>query len=962
MRYQRRAHRSWRRPDRRRRFLTPSKTPSFSAYGVSGVQIWLSGQAGLTGADGDTVATWADQSGWGHDFTISGGQQPIRKLGANGLNSLGVVRFDGGDDRMNGGDLSASFPTAATMFCVAKWRSNDSYMMYRTKANDGWWSFSGTGYFGTFRATRLEATPSGLPTTADVWHLWEITSDSSGYSMWLDRVNKINAASASYDGGNDHVLGHQDGFPYYTPMDIAELVCYDTALGTTNRESVRDQLLTKYALGSVQAGPLAVSAAPAIVVSAPTRNAVTGAVAVSAAASEVVAAASRNAISGALAISATASEVIAAATRKVFAGPVAISAAAAEVVAAASRNAVSGALAITATAAETIAAAARNAVSGALAVSASAVETIAAAVRGAVAGPVSLGNSGELIATQNDQDFETSTGNWSANTGVAIAQSTAQAHGGSASLRLTSNGGVNQNAYYGPAIPITYGKSYKTGAWVYGDGVRQLAIYHFYYTSVGFDGSAGLNLGVLSAGWHYVNFTDAPSDPDWIYARPAFGWTNGDAPNGAVIYVDDVSFREESGALASLTVAGASRGLLAGPVAVSATASEIIAAASRGVTTQLALSAAAAEVVAAASRDARVGALALNAAAAEVIAAATRGVLTSLALSAAGAETVGTPTRDARTSAALTASSLVQIAAASRNAVTGAVALSAASSVLVAAASRDARTSLSLTASASDVLAAALRNAIVHGVELTASEQIAIAAAVRQVYGGQVTVTAGGLILVAGASVSSSASAGPVILQMLSSISIAAMRLDAKTSAALSAAPAIVVGSPSRGQLTGPLAMSNTASVVVAAALRNALTSLAMSGASHVTITAMLRSTLLGALSASAASSVTVAGSTRGATTALSLQASALEVITAAARDARTSAALSGASAETVAAMTRSTLLAALSVLGVADIEVANIFIPASVLVDILMGDLDEQWSAALLERFGADLERWSAS
>src|ERR1051325_4711729 len=89
----------------------------FSPSDISGLKIWLKADAGAGSSDGDAVGTWTDQSGTSHDFTqATSSKKPTYKT--NIQNSLPVVRFDGTDDEMSGGDLSGVFTTGGSMFAA----------------------------------------------------------------------------------------------------------------------------------------------------------------------------------------------------------------------------------------------------------------------------------------------------------------------------------------------------------------------------------------------------------------------------------------------------------------------------------------------------------------------------------------------------------------------------------------------------------------------------------------------------------------------------------------------------------------------------------------------------------------------------------------------------------------------------------------------------------------------------
>ncbi len=217
----------------------------FSPSDISGLKIWLKADAGAGSSDNDPVGTWTDQSGTSHDFTqATSGKKPLYKV--NIRNGLPVVRFDGSDDEMSGGDLTGVFTSAGSMVMAVNGTGvNNQFMPYETKANDPHWAYtSGEGYWGFFRSGRLNNTPgSGLPRTG--WHLWSLTSSASVYKMWLDTVLKIND-TPSFDGGNAHLLGRQPNAGYFQAMDLGEVVVYDSVLSDGNRQLVETYLRERW--------------------------------------------------------------------------------------------------------------------------------------------------------------------------------------------------------------------------------------------------------------------------------------------------------------------------------------------------------------------------------------------------------------------------------------------------------------------------------------------------------------------------------------------------------------------------------------------------------------------------------------------------------------------------------------------------------------------------------------------
>lgn len=218
----------------------------FAPSDISGLKIWLKADAGLSGlSDNDPVSTWADQSGTSHDFTGSSTTRPLYKTGIQ--NGLPGVKFDGSDDYLDGGNLDSVFPSAASVFIVYKVLSSDNqWVLIRNTSNDSWWDFSGAGYLGSFRLTRVETYPSSVPNTGT--HSYFLKSSSSTYRAAIDGV-LATAQSASFDEGSGMFylggLGPGDGSRNFTGY-IFEVIVYDSAISDADLANLESYAEAKW--------------------------------------------------------------------------------------------------------------------------------------------------------------------------------------------------------------------------------------------------------------------------------------------------------------------------------------------------------------------------------------------------------------------------------------------------------------------------------------------------------------------------------------------------------------------------------------------------------------------------------------------------------------------------------------------------------------------------------------------
>jgi len=149
---------------------------AWSPLDIDGCVLWLDA-CQITGlSDGDPVATWPDASGLGYD-AIGAGSKPDYKI--NILNGLPVVRWpDNTTRQLVVTDMADAFSgiSEGTLFVVFAPNNDELYGVVEfTSAVGPFWRFSnGDGYFGVFRANRVNNVPAGQPTTG--WHYHTIRS------------------------------------------------------------------------------------------------------------------------------------------------------------------------------------------------------------------------------------------------------------------------------------------------------------------------------------------------------------------------------------------------------------------------------------------------------------------------------------------------------------------------------------------------------------------------------------------------------------------------------------------------------------------------------------------------------------------------------------------------------------------------------------------------------------------
>jgi hypothetical protein len=206
---------------------------------------WLDASQSSTITIGTGVSEWRDAAGGSIKATQNtGNNQPAYQTAQqNGRNS---VYFDGTNDSMTIGDLSASFPSAATAIFAFKPDSDTEYTLYRTANNSSFWAYpTATTYMGTFKATRLNGVASPLMPTASGAVL-AITSSSSAYRVYINDSTAHDVA-ADFSAGTAHNIGNNDLGTTYKGW-LYEAIFSSSALPVSTITAAKNYLRAKWGI------------------------------------------------------------------------------------------------------------------------------------------------------------------------------------------------------------------------------------------------------------------------------------------------------------------------------------------------------------------------------------------------------------------------------------------------------------------------------------------------------------------------------------------------------------------------------------------------------------------------------------------------------------------------------------------------------------------------------------------
>jgi len=245
---------------------TIRKVGGFSPGNLSGLSLWLKADAGVS-LSGSNVTAWADQSGNGNNGTAKTGN--ATKV-SNVINGKPVLRFDGTANLITNNFFANNYNTPITIIGVAKAsastvRGEQPTARYIAGAtNNGGYetalSFGvnkppnfacniGISYVG---GTDIESNPIGenaIAVSTEINNGSQISFFVNGSS-----IGSINASN--WSGGNNSTgafaigssitLDEIDNF--FFVGDIAEIIIYNRAITTTERQQVEGYLANKYAI------------------------------------------------------------------------------------------------------------------------------------------------------------------------------------------------------------------------------------------------------------------------------------------------------------------------------------------------------------------------------------------------------------------------------------------------------------------------------------------------------------------------------------------------------------------------------------------------------------------------------------------------------------------------------------------------------------------------------------------
>ncbi len=229
--------------------LVDENTPKL----ISGLKLWLKGDAGITIATG--VSNWADQSGNGNNATQGAGAfQPAFIASESALNNRPVLSFDGTNDRMSGTPFPISLDS--TIITVTYPTTNVISRVLFSAGNSFNTQFQSHQYNSNMRlmcgGIALDVAHGIIP-TINTPYIFVSTATSISPTLGLGSTylngvtgntdtNGLISGSTNYTVGR--LLTNTQPFSGY----IGEIIVYDRVLSDVDRQRVENYCSVKYAI------------------------------------------------------------------------------------------------------------------------------------------------------------------------------------------------------------------------------------------------------------------------------------------------------------------------------------------------------------------------------------------------------------------------------------------------------------------------------------------------------------------------------------------------------------------------------------------------------------------------------------------------------------------------------------------------------------------------------------------
>jgi len=235
---------------------------------TTGLSLWLKADAGVT-LSGSNVTAWADQSGNGNNATARTGNSTFV---SSVINGKPILRFDGTANLITNDFFAHNYDTPITIIAVSTASASTVFSgnptaryIYGVTNNGGYDAGLTYGGYGTetpnfsvgfgisyvsgqdIESSAMGENQVGLSSSINSGTLISafLNGDAVGTADPADQSGGNNSTGA-FSIGSEVTLNEADNF--FCTCDIAEIIIYNRAITTPERQQVEAYLNAKYAI------------------------------------------------------------------------------------------------------------------------------------------------------------------------------------------------------------------------------------------------------------------------------------------------------------------------------------------------------------------------------------------------------------------------------------------------------------------------------------------------------------------------------------------------------------------------------------------------------------------------------------------------------------------------------------------------------------------------------------------
>ena len=231
---------------------------SASSLPITGLLLWLKGDAISGVSDGAALTTWVDSSGAGFDVSQStSGDKPTYRASVAAFGNMPAVEFDGSTDYLSRSATLTSVQTDWSIFAVLKPSStSDTQVPVMVGGDDRGWGIAtstDTSKKGWIAGgVAWNSSTVAADTTAEVWCVTNGETSPGETALYLDGVQQTTWGTLPGVPRANTTIGQSGdgsfGAVHQYAGQIAEVLIYQPHLSATDRAFVEAYLAGKYGL------------------------------------------------------------------------------------------------------------------------------------------------------------------------------------------------------------------------------------------------------------------------------------------------------------------------------------------------------------------------------------------------------------------------------------------------------------------------------------------------------------------------------------------------------------------------------------------------------------------------------------------------------------------------------------------------------------------------------------------